>query len=63
MNRFVPNTVRVVSLFAATAITALIITAHDMDLSDLGAREVIASMPMTLAAAQAAHREGASPAR
>ena len=63
MKRFVPNAVRIVSLFAATAITALIVTAHDMDLSDLGAREVIASMPVTVAATEPARRDAASPAR
>jgi hypothetical protein len=63
MKRLVSNTVRVVSLCAATAIRALIVTAHDMDLADLGAREVIASMPMTVAATEPAHRDAASPAR
>ena len=60
MKRFVPNTVRVVSLFAATAITAAIVIAHDMDLADLGAREVIASMPITVVATGSTHRDAPS---
>ena len=42
--------VRIVSLAAASVITALIVAVHDMDLADLGAREVIASLPVTIAA-------------
>jgi hypothetical protein len=46
MKPLVPHSVRVVSLLAATGITALIIAAHGMDRFDLGAHEVLVSAPV-----------------
>jgi hypothetical protein len=53
MKRFVPTSVRILSMIAATGITALIVAAHGMDTEDLGAREVLVSAPVTIAATDA----------
>ena len=47
--------VRIASLAAAGVITILIVAAHGMDLADLGGREVIAGMPVTVVASERAN--------
>jgi hypothetical protein len=46
MKSLAPWSVRIVSLIAATGITALIVAAHGMDTEDLGAHEVMVSAPV-----------------
>jgi hypothetical protein len=63
MKRFTPYAVRAVAFVAATAITAVIFIAHDIDPSDLGGRDLVVSAPVVTVAATATRAAANAPVR